>query len=276
MYALVALRNAGIRLKGDAVVVGSIDEETGGHLGPGWLLDEGHVKADYAIVEGSTFNVRNAANGVLWMKVTTKGTNTHASIPQFGVDAIRGMYRVLGELYQYQYRLTKRRSEVEGILHPTMVPTIIHAGIKENIMADACEMRFDRRIIPEEAAEDVRNEIIHIFEGLMKSDNELQIEWEELLYVESSGPTPKDNELIQVMVNAGKEALDRDLPVQGMSGFTDARFYWLRGVPILYFGLGPQKPGDGRAHGPDERAPLTELANGTKILSLAIMDLLGF
>jgi len=275
IFALNALRNAGVKLKGNAVVVGSIDEETGGHLGPKWLLDEDHVKADYAIIEGSTYSLRNAANGVLWMNVTTLGKNAHAATPQYGIDAIRGMHRVLGELYEYQNRLTKRRSEVEGILYPTMVPSIIHAGIKENIVADKCEMRFDRRIIPEENAEDVRKEIIRIFEGLMQTDDELSIEWEELLYAESSGPTAPDNKLIQTMINAGKEALGRDLPVTGLSGFTDARFYWLRGIPIVHFGLGPKDPSDGRAHGPDERAPLDELANGTKILALAIMDLLG-
>ena len=101
------------------------------------------------------------------------------------------------------------------------------------------------------------------------------IEWEELLYAESSGPTAPDHMLIQSMISAGKEALGRDLPVTGLSGFTDARFYWLRGIPIVHFGLGPKDPADGRAHGPDERAPLVEHVNGTKILALAIMDLLG-
>jgi len=61
MYALVALRNAGVKLKGNAIVVGSVDEETGGHLGAKWLLDEGHVKADFAIIEGHTHDLCNAA-----------------------------------------------------------------------------------------------------------------------------------------------------------------------------------------------------------------------
>jgi len=210
------------------------------------------------------------------MKVTTKGRTAHASTPEHGIDAIRGMHRVLSELYEYQHRLTKRRSQVEGIFFPTIVPSIIHAGVKENVVADTCELRFDRRIIPEEEAEKVRQELIGIFEGLMKADEELTIEWEELLYAESSGPTPTDTKLIQVMINAGTEAIGRNLPVIGGSGFTDARFYWHRGIPIVHFGLGPKDSADARTHGPDERAPLEDLANGTKILAIAIMDLLGY
>lgn len=276
MYALVALRNAGVKLKGNATVVGSVDEETGGHLGAKWLLDEGHVKADFAIIEGYTHDLWNAANGVLWMKLTTKGKSHHAAWPEHGIDALRGMHRVLGELYAYQYRITKRRSRAEGIFAPTMVPSIIHGGVKENVVPDTCELRFDRRIIPEENPEDVRQEIIAILKGLTTADKELTIEWEELLYAENSGPTPPDSKLIQTMVRAGKEAIGRYLPVIGVRGFTDARFYWLRGIPIVHFGLGPKDPADGRAHGPDERAPLSDLTDGTKILGLAIMDLLGY
>jgi len=64
-YALAAIREAGVKLKGDAVVAYTVDEETGGFLGPKYLLDHGILKPDMAIVEGFAHHIWNALNGCL-------------------------------------------------------------------------------------------------------------------------------------------------------------------------------------------------------------------
>ena len=45
------------------------DEEAGGEIGPGWLLEEGISKPDYALGAGFSYGVVNAHNGCLHLEV---------------------------------------------------------------------------------------------------------------------------------------------------------------------------------------------------------------
>ena len=65
------------------------DEETGGALGAGWVVEQGLVKADCAIVcEGSSGpRVGLGHNGVLWLQVSVLGKSAHASSPDRGINA---------------------------------------------------------------------------------------------------------------------------------------------------------------------------------------------
>ena len=274
-YAAAALREAGVKINGNLVVVGSVDEETGGFLGAKYLLDKGYIHADMAIVEGGTYSIRHATNGCLWMKVTSIGKTAHASSPENGIDAIRKMHLIMTTLYEYQNNIRKRKCSIEGIDHPTMVITMIKGGMKENVVCDKCEIRFDRRITPEENPEEVEEELINLLKNLMKVDSELNIKWERLLLAKPAGPTPMNSPLITALKNAGRKVLNEELPVKGMTGFADSRFYWEKGIPFVHYGAGPRDPKDARAHGPNERIKIEDLINGTKVLAIALLNLIG-
>ncbi len=51
-FALAALRDAELPLQGAVELHITYDEETGGEIGPAWLLKEGLSKPDYAIAAG--------------------------------------------------------------------------------------------------------------------------------------------------------------------------------------------------------------------------------
>lgn len=48
-FATMALRELGDNLSGKVSLAMTFDEETGGAIGPKWLIEKGHVKPDMAV-----------------------------------------------------------------------------------------------------------------------------------------------------------------------------------------------------------------------------------
>src|SRR5207344_2193970 len=75
-YALAALHaqaKAGARLNGAVELHFTYDEELGGLAGPGFLLDRGLTKPDYAIAASFSYAVVTAHNGCLQLEVSVHG-----------------------------------------------------------------------------------------------------------------------------------------------------------------------------------------------------------
>jgi len=91
---LITLKRENVSLKRDIVFAATADEEVGGALGMGWLI-QNHpdwVDCEYAINEGGGFGVdvggrrlyvcQTGEKGVCWIKLTANGTPGHGSIPR--------------------------------------------------------------------------------------------------------------------------------------------------------------------------------------------------
>jgi succinyl-diaminopimelate desuccinylase len=76
------------------------DEEFGGEVGPGWLLQHGLTKPDLMIAAGFSYQVVTAHNGCLQLEVTVQGDMAHAAIPDSGTDALQGAVHILNALYR--------------------------------------------------------------------------------------------------------------------------------------------------------------------------------
>src|SRR6185312_3775150 len=71
-FALRALRAAaegGAGFEGNLELHFTYDEETGGELGPAWLLSHGLTRPDYAISAGFSYGITTAHNGCLHLEV---------------------------------------------------------------------------------------------------------------------------------------------------------------------------------------------------------------
>src|SRR5271168_3791902 len=93
----------------------SYDEETGGDIGPRWLLEQGLSRPDYAIGAGFSYAVTTAHNGCLHLEVTVRGRQGHAAMPESGIDALEAATHILQTLYHSRAALQTRRSAVAGI-----------------------------------------------------------------------------------------------------------------------------------------------------------------
>lgn len=275
-YALAAIKKLGLTLKGDAIIVASADEESGGLLGAGYMLDEGYTKGDWAISEGNTYEITNALCGCLHIKVTIDGKASHASMPQDGIDALEEANKILGRLYAYRDGLKNITSKVPGIVHPTMVVGTIEGGVKTNVVPSQVVLTIDRRVLPEEDALEVENRIRDIALESNSTGNGAKVTVERVMFAESYGPTPVDSEVILALRKNIVKVLGEEPEILGGGGFADARFYWNRaGMPSVMYGAGSRKYAGANAHGPDENLDLNDLVKAAKVLALTVIDLLG-
>ena len=79
LRALMAAAEAGAPLAGTIELHLTYDEETGGAIGPRWLLEHGHSKPDFAISAGFSYAITTAHNGCLHLEVEVLGVSGHAA-----------------------------------------------------------------------------------------------------------------------------------------------------------------------------------------------------
>lgn len=273
-FAVLALREVADALQGKISLAFTFDEETGGEIGPKWLLEQGVIQPDLAVCPGFTYSIVNAHNGCLHLEVKIKGKQAHAAEPQFGHDALEAMTTVLTELYNYRKTLTRTESMVPGIQSPTLVVGMINGGINTNVVPDECTIRLDRRLIPEENAEAAEHELISVIEKTAAQFPGIKVETKRVLLAKSFGPVPETIPLLQAFKRNWELVMEGDLLVQGSPLYTDARHFYEAGIPVVLFGAGPRTLLEANGHRADEHVKIDDLIKATKVVALSLFDLL--
>src|SRR6516225_8469873 len=141
-FALKALEESGLVHKGAIELHFTYDEEAGGAIGPGLILEQGLSKPDYAISAGFSYSVTVAHNGCLHLEVRVEGKSAHAARPDTGVDALEAATKLLTSLYALRETYQTTLSSVPGIAHPTLVVGLISGGINTNVVPDVVTLRI--------------------------------------------------------------------------------------------------------------------------------------
>jgi acetylornithine deacetylase/succinyl-diaminopimelate desuccinylase-like protein len=155
--------------------------------------------------------------------------------------------------------------EIRAMLRMTIAPTIIHGGVKENIIPSECEAVFDCRILPGQTLTDAMNEI----KGLLKDELE-KLEFETIEAnepSESATTTPLYEQIVKVMKEFEPSC---SLAPILLTGGTDSRFF--RKIGSVCYGFQPMRAdlpyGEilKMIHGIDERISIENLVFGTSVL----------
>ncbi len=274
-FAILALERSGIALDGVIELHGTWDEEAGGEIGPKWLLDEKLTAPDYAIAAGFSYSVVDAHNGCLHLEVVVEGRSAHAAIPFTGVDALEAANGVLSALYAHRKGLSARVSATPGIGSPQLTVGLISGGINTNVVPDRVAFRLDRRMIPEELPEAVEADLRAVIETAAAGFPEAEVHIERILLARPLAPLPGSERLARALAGRASEVFGVEVPTAGVPLYTDARHYAEAGVPIVLYGAGPRTITEANAHRADERLPLDDLRRATRVVALALADLLG-
>ncbi|MDK9696458.1 MAG: ArgE/DapE family deacylase [Siculibacillus sp.] len=274
-FAVLALEEAGVALNGAIELHGTWDEEAGGEIGPKWLIDEGIVKPDLAIAAAFSYAVVDAHNGCLHLEITVEGRSAHAAMPFTGVDALEAATGVLNALYAFRKSLAAKVSATPGIGSPQLTVGLISGGINTNVVPDKVTLRLDRRMIPEENPEAVEAELVGVIEGAMRAHPAARVNVKRILLARPLTPLPGSKKLSETLARRATEVFGVAVGVTGVPLYTDARHYADAGIPIVLYGAGPRTITEANAHRADERLPLEDLRKATKVMALALADLLG-
>jgi succinyl-diaminopimelate desuccinylase len=274
-FALRALTALGAKLRGSVELHFTYDEEFGGELGPGWLLNLGLTRPDVLIAAGFSYQVVVAHNGCLQLEVTLHGLASHAAYPETGVDALQAANKLLGALYAHNDVLRTRHSSVAGIDHPYLNVGRIDGGTNTNVVPGKVVLKLDRRMIPEEDAGAVEAEVRGLIAAAVAPCPGIRVEIRRILLARALKASPNNHALVTALQRHGQAVFGEPIPTSGTPLYTDVRLYGELGIPAAIYGAGPRTVLESNAKRADEHLELDDLRRATKVIARTLLDLLG-
>ena len=283
-FAVRALEAVAKPTKGNVELHFTYDEEFGGLLGPGWLLEKGLTKPDLMVAAGFSYEVVTAHNGCLQMEVTVHGKMAHAAVPHTGVDALQAATAVLNALYGENVKYKQVTSKVAGIKHPYVNVGRIEGGTNTNVIPGKVTLKVDRRMIPEENPAEVEATIRAVMTDAIAAFNTLhgytgedavRIDIKRLLLANAMTPLAGNKPLVDAIQTHGEAIFGEKPPAVGTPLYTDVRLYVERGIPGVIYGAGPRSVLESHAKRADERVELEDLRRATKVIARSLVDLLA-
>jgi succinyl-diaminopimelate desuccinylase len=105
--------------------------------------------------------------GAIQIDIKVKGRSVHSALSNLGENAVEKAVLLINALMELKKRVARKESAIRvipGLGIDRMVPRLninrIKGGLKSNIVPDECLISIDRRLIPEENAEQARNELL--------------------------------------------------------------------------------------------------------------------
>ncbi|MBK7529513.1 ArgE/DapE family deacylase [Piscinibacter sp.] len=275
IFATRALESLGLPLKGGIELHFTYDEEFGGELGPGWLLEKGYTKPDLLIAAGFSYQVVTAHNGCLQMEVTVHGKMAHAAIPDTGVDALQGATAILNALYAQNTLYKQVTSKVKGITHPYLNVGLIQGGTNTNVVPGKVVLKLDRRMIPEENPAEVEATLHRVIAEAARQVPGITVDIKRMLLARALTPLPGNRPLVEALCKHGEAVFGEPIPTSGTPLYTDVRLYCERGIPAVIYGAGPRTVLESNAKRADEHIVLEDLRRATKVVARTLHDLLA-
>jgi acetylornithine deacetylase len=259
---LAAARWARAPGRGDVIVTAVADEE---HASLGCQSVLRGWRADAAIVtEPTGLRVCIAHKGFVWVDIETRGRAAHGSRPQEGVDAIVKMGPLLTGLARMESALAQRRHPLVG--PPSVHASLIEGGQELSSYPECCLLRVERRTVPGEHADDVREEFEALVAAARAADPELQVDLRVGLVRGPFEVAPE--EAVVAAVCRGVEArTGRPAEVYGDTPWMDAALIQAAGIPTVVFG-----PGGEGAHARVEWVSLDDVAACAEVLHAVAED----
>jgi succinyl-diaminopimelate desuccinylase len=274
-FAVRALEAIGLPLTGALELHFTYDEEFGGLLGPGWLLEQGLTRPDYLISAGFSYNTVIAHNGCLQFEVTVHGKATHGSMPETGHDALQAATRILQAIYAKVPELAHITSKIPGINSPTMIVGRVEGGTNTNVVPGKVTLKMDRRMIPEEDPAEVEDEVRAMIAAAVRDLPGIRVDIKRLLLARALRPLPGHETLLNRLQNNAHQVLGEHIPANGTPLYTDARLYSEHGVPVVLYGAGPRTLMESNAKQADENLELETLRKATKVIAMTLADMLA-
>jgi len=278
LITMLAIKRAGIMLKGDVIFTGVIGEEEKSE-GTEAVVKSG-LKADGAIVgEPSNYEYAIGHRGLEWLEIEIKGKAAHGGVPELGINAIEKAARLIIEIKEKLYPKLRER------FNPKMGPSVMNFGVirggnQPSTVADKCIIQIDRRYITGETVDSIIGEYQQIIEDLKAKDPDFHAEIKRMpsnlllspefdhLPLETDAGDP----IVISVKNGIKEVIGREPEITKRRGWTDAALLSnYAGIPTVVFG-----PGDiSYSHSRNERVAVKDLVNAVKIYFLAIAQFCG-
>jgi len=267
LFALLTLKKLEVPLPFNVGVWFVADEEFSSNYGIKQLLRRGIFKKNDLVVvpdAGSPkgTDIEIAEKGLLWMKVTTKGKQVHASLPKKGLNAHRVGMSLALDLDKLLHGKYRRRNRLFDYPVSTFEPTKKEANVGNvNTVPGLDVFYFDCRVLPEYSLVDVVHDVRSKIRQFEKTCG-ASISYEEV-ELEPAGPaTSQKSEVAVLLGRAISRVSNRPPRFVGIGGQTVGNLFRREGIPTAVWSTIDDVP-----HEPNEYSRIANLVNDTKVFA---------
>ncbi len=230
--AVKALQEGGFQPKGD-VYLGFVADEEYSSLGTTRLVKD--LKPDAAILtEPSDGQISLAHRGFAWITLKTTGKAAHGSLFDVGIDAIRHMGKLLGELDRLEREVFPQRSH-HLLGRPSAHASLIDGGNGLSTYPEAARLVVEHRPLPDEGPEYLMglwNDAIKRFsaeDATFAAEAHLDI-------FQNGWEVEKESPIVATLAGAFKDALGEEPEYRGQFGWLDSAIMHAAGIPVVVYG----------------------------------------
>ncbi len=289
IIAVEAILDEGIPFPGAFEISGTVDEESGGFAGVGWLAERGHFapgRVDHVIIPEplDVDRICLGHRGVWWAEVETRGRIAHGSMPFLGVSAIRVMADFLTRVERELYPALGQRRTVmpvmpEGARVSTLNYNSIHGGLEEGydgfpapLVADSCRLVLDRRFLIEENLMDVQGEVLALLETVKAAHPGSDYKIREIMTFLPT-MTPPEAPVVRALEASIHRVLGRKPQHIASPGTYDQKHIVRSGhlKDCVAYGPGILE----LAHQPDEYVVIDDMVHAAQVMAIAGLSLVN-
>ena len=282
LYAIEALRRAGVPLPGAVEQSATVDEESGGFAGVAYLAHHGYLnpqRQQHVIITEphGPDRICLGHRGVWWFDVVMKGHIAHGSMPFNGINAVDRMNAFLSAVTErlrpkLAARMTEMPVEPKGARNPTLNINSIFAGQpldqrQSPCVPDRCTVVFDRRFLMEEELAEVQREFTDLLAELG-----LPHEIRDRMIVHPTF-TPSNSPVSSAVASSIHQMFGRAPQFMASPGTYDQKHFVriAKVTDCISYGPGVLD----MAHQPDEYVSLADLDASAKVMALSTLRLMG-
>jgi len=290
IHAAEAIRQAGVRLRGDLVLACVVGETQGGE-GTHHLVEHGG-RADMAVITEpyGVGHLVTVHGGILHLAIHTYGVTGHISQLERTVSAVVKMTDVVRALQGV--RFTYRPHPDLPDLPRLNVGSIIggrgerYVLVEPPYVPDLCTIIVDVHFLPGQTVETIVTDLRRVLDPLREADPALRYEIEipppaffkgRRRLVMEPVDVPRDTTIVQAVARHHRAVTGQSPPVIGallpMSySAGDSSWLWKAGIPCLHYGPagGFLETGPGGSY-----VLISEMVVAAKVLALTALDVCG-
>jgi len=255
-------------LAGELVLIAAADEEAGNQMGMDYLLKEGLIHGDWALVPDighAMTGLDIAEKGVCIIEIECRGIAAHGSRPKLGANAILALAELLAEIEIWE---PEARHPLLG--KPTANVGIISGGSAPNMVADYARAEIDCRYLPGMNSSEVLAQIREL--AYRVADRRREISFN-LKVTTDWGPSQvdPDNPIVEAIRDISPKITGRPVELIGLGGATFCKSCLSAGIPAVGFSPGSAEA----AHTAEESIEIRELTDFATLTAALAIELLG-
>lgn len=265
IFALKALKEAGVSLRHNLGIVLAADEENGSVYGVRRLVKEGLFKENDMILVPDIGNSKGdeieiGEKTILWLKITVLGKQVHASTPDEGENAYRNAIRFLNDVDTYLHKKYNARDSLFDVPSSTFEMTKHEKNVDNVNIIPGTEVSYiDCRILPRYSTRGVLNDIKKIARGKKFRKVKIAIE---IVDMEEAPPTSRNAEIVVSLKRALRELRGINARCIGVGGGSVAKPIRNLGMPVAAWCTE-----NDMAHRPNEYADIDFMVEDAKVFA---------